>query len=115
MAKKIKDPENSLGKFTAEDVEKIGFVAKRAAGLPLEEWDVQWWIRDNYAVKGIEFIRKHKDGFVYALELEDGQFYRALWMPGDPPSMSVDIAGPNTMFPKIPDIIKMGKSVISKY
>ena len=106
--------EDELGEFTAEDIEKMGIVAKRAAGLPLEEWDVQWWILDNYSVKRIEFIRKHKDGFVYALELEDGQFYRALWMPGDPPSMSVDHAGPNTMFPKIPDILESSKAVIAK-
>ena len=113
MAKKTKvESENPLGEFTKDDVEKLGFIAKRAAGLPLDHWDVEWWIRDSYAVKRIEFIRDHKDGQVFAIELDDGQLYRALWVDGaDPPDLILDKAGPGTKYPAIPEIVEDAKEI----
>ena len=113
MAKKTKsESENPLGEFTKDDVEKLGFIAKRAAGLPLDHWDVEWWIRDNYDVNRIEFIRDHQEGQVFAIELGDGQFYRALWVDGaDPPDLILDKAGPGTKYSAIPEIVEKSRAI----
>ena len=114
MTKKTKKTiDDSIGPLTDKDIEVIGFVAKMAAGLPLEDWDIEWWIRDNYDIKKIEFIRDHARGKLYAIELNDGVFYRALWIEGDPPLLEVEVAGPETAYPTIPEIVKNSK-VISK-
>jgi len=108
----IIESENPIGEFTEDDVEKLGFIAKRAAGLPLDHYDVEWWIRNNYAIKQVEFVRDRKNGIVFAIELDDGQFYRALWINGaDPPELKIDKAGPGTKYPTIPEIVENSKEI----
>ncbi len=73
--------------------------------------DVKAWIIGKKKVKKIEFIREHAKGKLFAVELENGDFYRALWIDADPPELVMDEAGPKTQYPTIPDFLADSKPV----
>ena len=78
-----------------EGLEKMGILAKRAAGLPVDRWDVEWWILDHYDVKRVEHVKGNK----YVLELNDGQLYEAVWVEGAaPPRVELKIAGHGSQY-----------------
>ena len=90
-----------LGKTTKDELEKITKIAREAAGLPpsdAELYEVEWWMRDNFDIKRTEFVRKKGSDLVFIIELGDGQIYRALYSPGDPPDLYLEKAGPGLKF-----------------